>query len=118
MLRPDAEPGPVDGAHEVEDVTRPEPAAEVARGSGVGDPLGARRVEVDLVVAPQFEVLDLAAAGEDVEGDVEDVIGLVVGEVALEEVEVVIDVGDQPGPPGDQEHGADTRRAQLMGGQG
>ena len=106
--RPDAEPGLVDGVHQVEDVAQAEPAAEVARGGRVRDSLGAQGVEVDLVVAPQLEVLDPGAAGQDVEGDIEDVVGLVIGEVALEEVEVLIDVGDQPGAARDQEHGADA----------
>ena len=42
LLGPDAEPGPVDGVHEVEDVTPAEPATEVARGGGVGDSLAPR----------------------------------------------------------------------------
>ena len=42
----------------VEDVGLGEAAAEVARGGGVGDPLGAQGIEIDLIVAPQFEVLD------------------------------------------------------------
>ncbi len=50
----------------------------------------------------------MCAAGQDVEGDVQDVVGLVVGEVAFEEVEALIDVGDQPGLAGEQEHGADA----------
>ena len=58
LLFPDAESGLVDGVHEVEDVTAAEPAAEVARGGRVGDPLGAQGIEVDLVVAAQFEVLE------------------------------------------------------------
>ena len=33
------------------------------------------RVEIDLVVAPQLDVLDLLAAGQEVEGDVQDVVG-------------------------------------------
>ena len=56
----------------------------------------------------------MLAAGEDVEGDVEDVVGLVVGEVAFEEMEVVIDVGDQPGPACHQEHGADAAGGQSL----
>ena len=42
----------------VDDVGLGEAAAEVARGGGVGDASGAEGVEVDLVVAPQLEVLD------------------------------------------------------------
>ena len=42
----------------VEDIGLGEAAAEVARGGGVGDALGAQGVEIDLVVAPQLEVFD------------------------------------------------------------
>ena len=37
-------------------------------------------------------MLEPRAAGEDVEGDVQDVVGLVVGQMALEQMEVVVDV--------------------------
>ena len=104
----------VDGVHQGQDVGLGEAAAEVARGGGVGDALGAEGVEVDLVVAAQLEVLEAAAAGEDVEGDVQDVVGLVIGEVPLEEVEVVVDVGDQAGPLGQQEHGADAAGGEAL----
>ena len=70
------------------DVGLGEAAAEVAGGGGVGDAFGAQGVEIDLVVAPQFEVLEPLAAGQEVEGDVQDVVGFVVGQVPLEEVEV------------------------------
>ena len=62
-----------------------EAAAEVPFGGGVGEPLGAQGVEVDLVVASQFEVFDAFAAGEEVEGDVQDVVGFVIGEMPLED---------------------------------
>ena len=85
-----------------------EAAAEVPFGGGVGDALGAQGIEIDLVVAPQFDVLEALAAGEDVEGDVQDVVGFVIGEMALEEMEVVVDVADQAGAASQQEHGADA----------
>jgi hypothetical protein len=69
---------------------------------------GTQGVEVDLVVAPELEVLDPAAPGQDVEGDAEDVVGLVIGEMAFEQVEVLIDVGDQPSASREQELGADA----------
>ena len=77
-------------------------------GGGVGDALGAQGVEIDLVVAPQFEVLDPLAAGQEVVGDVQHVVGFVVGQMPLEQVEVVVDVADQPGPAGQQVDGADA----------
>ena len=92
----------------VQDVGLAEAAAEVPFGGRVGDAHGAQRVEIDLIVAEPLEVLEAAAAGEEVEGDVEDVVGLEIGEVALQQVEVVVDGGDQPSALSEQEHGADA----------
>src|SRR3954447_21314886 len=59
-------------------------AAEVPGGGRVGDPLCPQGIEVDLVVASPFDVFDPLAAGEEIEGDVEHMVGFVVGEMALE----------------------------------
>ena len=63
-----------------EDVGLVEAAAEVAGGGRVGDAVGPERIEVDLIVAAQFEMFDATAAGEEIEGDVQDVVGFVVGQ--------------------------------------
>ena len=85
-----------------------EAAAEVAGGGRVGDALGPQRIEVDLVVAAQFEVFDAAAAGEEIEGDVQDMVGFVVGQMALEQVKVAVDILDEFDPLSQQEEGADA----------
>ena len=90
------------------DIGLGEAAAEVAGGGGVGDPLGAQGVEIDLVVAPQFEMFDAFAAGEDVEGDVQDMVGFVIGQMPLEENKLGVDLVDQPGVASQQEHGTDA----------
>ena len=77
LLLPDPQSGLVEGLHEPLDVGLGEAAAEVPGGGGVGDASGAEGVEVDLVIASDFEVLDAAAAGQEVVGDVEDVVALV-----------------------------------------
>ena len=114
LLGPDPQPRLVEGVHQGHDVGLGEAAAEVAGGGGVGDALGAQGVEVDLVVASQFEVFDPFAAGQDVEGDVQDVVGFVIGEMPLEEMEVVVDVADQAGPASQQEHGADAAGGEAL----
>ena len=43
-------------------------------------------------------MLELGAAGQDVQGDVQDMVGLVVGAMAFEQMQVVIDVSDQSSP--------------------
>ena len=98
----------------VHDVGLGEAAAEVPFGGGVGEPLGVQGVEVNLVVASELEVFDAFAAGEEVEGDVQDVVGFVIGEMPLEEVEVVVDVADQAGSAGQQEHGADAAGGEAL----
>jgi hypothetical protein len=52
-------------------------------------------------------MLELVASGEGIEGDVQDVVGLMIRQVAFEEVEAAVDVGDQSGPACHQEHGTD-----------
>ena len=68
-----------------------EPTAEVAGRRGVGDPLGAQGVQIDLVVAPEFQMLQAGATSQQVVGDVQDMIRLAVGQVDLQYVEMPID---------------------------
>ena len=81
---------------------------------GSGNRAGAQGIEIDLVVATQFEVFDSFAAGEDVEGDVQDMVGFVIGKMPFEEMEVVVDVADQADPAGQQEHGADAAGGKAL----
>jgi hypothetical protein len=104
----------IDGVHEGHDVGFGEASAEVAFGGGVGKPLGAQGVEVNLVVASKFEMFDAFAAGEDVESDIQDVVGFVIGEMAFEEVKVLVDVPDQADPPRQQEHGTDATGIEAL----
>ena len=95
LLLPDPEASFVEGVHEPLDIGGAEAAAEVPGGGGVGDASGPEGVEVDLIVATHFEVLDAAASGEEVVGDGEDVVALEVGLMTLEEMEVVVEVFHQ-----------------------
>ena len=70
-------------------------------------------IEIDGVVAEPLDVFEPTAAGEDVEGDVQDAVGFVVGEMALEPVEMVIDEGDQPDPARQQEQETDAAGAKA-----
>src|SRR4029077_10563727 len=107
-LNRDAPSGLVGGVHQRQDIAVGEAATEVSLGGGIRDALGAEGVEEDLVVAPQLDVLDALPSGEDVEGDVQDVVGLVIGAMDLEKMEVVVDVTDQAGRPRHQEHGTNA----------
>ena len=41
-------------------------------------------------------------------------IGFMIGEMAFEEMEILVDGGDQAGPPCQQEHGPDATRGQTL----
>ena len=58
--------------------------------------MGAEDVEVVLLVAEAFEVLEVLATDQEVVGEVEDVVGLEIGEVAFEEVQPGIEGLSQP----------------------
>ena len=77
------------------DIGGTEAAAEVPGGGGVGDASGAEGIEVDLILASDFEVLDAAATSQEVVGDGEDVVTLEVGLMAFEEMEVVVEILDE-----------------------
>ncbi len=68
-----------------------EAAAEVAGGGGVGDAARAEGIEEGVVVAAEFDVLEAGAVAQRVVGDVEDVVGLVIGEMDLEQVQALVD---------------------------
>ena len=54
-------------------------------------------------------MLDAAAAGEEVEGDVQDMVGFVIGQMPLEQMEIAVDVArSSPILLSQQEHGADA----------
>ena len=57
LLLPGPEPGLVEDGHQLLDIALGEAAAEVPGGGRVGDASGPEGVEVDLVVAADFEVL-------------------------------------------------------------
>ena len=114
LLSPDPLAGFIDRVHQGHDIHPTETAAEVAGSRGIGDALGAQGVEINLVVAPQFEVFDPLTACQDVEGDVQDVVRLVIGEMHLEQVKIGVDVADQAGPTRQEEHGADAAGAEPL----
>src|SRR5262249_1766554 len=118
LLSPDPQPRLVDRVHQEEDVGRSEAAAEVPGGGRVGDSGRSQGVEEDLILAAELDVLKAAAAGEDVEGDVQDVVGFVVGEVALEHVEGAVDLGDEVDLLSQEEEGPDAAGTEPPGAGG
>ncbi|HMB04302.1 MAG TPA: hypothetical protein VKP69_11265 [Isosphaeraceae bacterium] len=108
LLLPDPQTSLIEGVHQLLDVLNGEAAAEVAGGGRIGDALGPEGVEVDLVVTPDLEVLQATDAGQEVVGDIQDVIALVIGQVPLQQVEVLVDALDQPGLAGQEVDGPDA----------
>ncbi len=70
LLLPGPEPGLVEDDHQPLDITFGEPAAEVPGGGRVGDALCPEGIEVDFVIAADFQVLQAAAPCQEVIGDV------------------------------------------------
>ena len=71
---------------------------EVAGRRRTRDHLRSEGVHVGDVVAQTVEVLEPPASAEDVAGDIHDVVRLAVGEMALEEIEPIVDLTHQPDP--------------------
>lgn len=69
---------------------------------------GAQGIEIDGIVAPQLEMFEASATGEDVEGDVQDMVGFVVRQMALEQVKVAVDILGELDPLSQQEEGPDA----------
>ena len=108
LLSPNTKAGVIDDVDQGQDVGRCKAPAEITLGSGVGDSLGTQGIEINLVVAPQFKVLHTLAAGDDVEGDVQNMVRFVIRQMSLEKVEVPIDTVDQANRSSQHENGADT----------
>ena len=115
LLLPGPQAGLVEGVHQPAHVGLGEAAAEVAGGGGVGEAFGPEGVEIDLVVAADLQVLDAAAAGQEVVGEIQDVVALVIGQVPLEQVEPLVDVMDEPELAGQQVDSTDAARCDRPG---
>ncbi|MBE7456084.1 MAG: hypothetical protein HS102_05580 [Planctomycetia bacterium] len=89
-----------------------EPPAEVAGRGRIGDALRPEGIEVNLVVAPQFQIVQARAAAQTVVSDVQHVIGLVVRQMLLEQMQAAVDPLDQAGPQRQAVHQPDAALAQ------
>jgi hypothetical protein len=98
--------------HQCNDIGLGETAAKVPGRGRVGNSFGTQGVEVDLVIAPQFEVFDSLAAGENIEGDIQDVVGFVVRKVPLEQMKVAVDLLDELDSLDHLKNGADAAGAE------
>ncbi len=99
LLRPDSKSRLIDRVHKRNDIIFGKPATEVSFRGRIGNPLSAQSVEIDRIGASQLNVLHPLSAGNDVESNVQDVIGFMIRAMTLEEVEIVVDIADQPDSP-------------------
>ena len=59
-------------------------------------------------------MFDPFAAGQDVERDVQDMVGFVIRQMPLEDVDIAVDIADQPGPASQQVHGTDATGTEAL----
>jgi hypothetical protein len=100
--------------HQSDDIGFGEAAAEISLRGRVGKALGAQGIEINFIVASQLDVLDSLSASHDIECDIQDVVGLMIGPVLPQDVEVVVDVADQANPPRKQQHRTDSSGIEAL----
>ena len=98
----------VDRLHQAPDVELPKPTAEIPGRRGVRDRSSTERVQVREVVATQLDVVEGPPAAHHVVGNVQDVLGLKVGSVMLEQREVLVDALTEPDAIDEMVHRTDS----------
>jgi hypothetical protein len=118
LFGPDALTRDIDGVDQRLDIGALEAATEVAGRGRIGNAAGAQRIEEVRAVAAQLDVLQTGAIAQGVVGEVEHMIGFVIGQGQLEQMQMLIDRFDQTRAPHQQMHGpnaAATDAADLVG---
>jgi len=90
------------------DVFRREAPTEITSGGGIRNALGAESIKEVDVLAAQFDVLQTVAVAQSVIGDIEYMIGFVIGEMNLEQVQFAIDGVDESNASSQQVKRADA----------
>jgi hypothetical protein len=114
LVRPSHAAGVIEEVLERGNALGGEAAAEVPCGGRVGEATGAESIEEVGVVAAEFEILQASTVAQGVVGEVEDVVGFVVGQVDLEDMEVSIKPVDEAQLTGEQVKGADAAVADAV----
>src|SRR5690606_29104912 len=115
---PDIGPNLVDDTHQPPDRLFVEAAAEVAGRGRVGDRAGAQHVQEGGVVATDLDVVQDLPAAQDVVGDIEHVVRVLVRASSLQDAELRIDHLGQPSLPHqlvDRGEAAVWHRASALG---
>jgi hypothetical protein len=115
LLSPDADAYVVDEVLQKSDGRLVEAAAEVARGGGIREPTSTQSIEENLVLAAVLQILQTGAVAEDVVREREDVIGFVVREMELEQMQTVVNGINETHLPRQGMHGTDPAGGQATG---
>jgi hypothetical protein len=91
LLFPEFHPCGIEDVLEEVDFVGTETSAIIAGGGGVGNALSAEGIKKGRVVAEQFDVLEARAVAQSVHGKIDDVIGVGIGQVQFEDVQLSID---------------------------
>ena len=91
LLPPDFQAGFMERFLQREHIELRKPATEISRRRGVRNPLSPEGIQVSLVIPPQFQMLQTCSSGEQIEGDVEHVIGLAVRQMKPQDRTLPID---------------------------
>ena len=91
LAGPGVAPRLVDRLLQVIEILRTKTTAEVPGRGRIGNAPSAQGIEIGFILAPQLQVLQAATIAQRVVGDVQHVIGFVIGPVDLEQVQPSVD---------------------------
>ena len=115
LALPDLDTNGVDRVHQGFHLGGGKASAKVPGGRGIGNPLGPQRIQIDLVVAQAFEVFQAVSMAEKVIRDVEYMIQFVIGQMTLEQMQVLIEGADQAALSGQQMYRPNATVGQAPG---
>jgi len=92
MLLPDFQASTVDSLHQLNGFEFIKTSTEVTCGCWIRNPLGSQRIEISLIGSAMLDVIQAGATSEQVHGDVQHMIRVVVGQVQLEHGGGFVDV--------------------------
>ena len=117
LLLPNFDSRFIDGVHQPVNSGRCETSTEVTSGRRIRDSFGTQQVQVCFVISPQFDMLETGASREEIEGNVEHMIGLSIRQVDFENRAMLIDRFGKPNLPDQLLHQGDpatTDRLRLL----
>ena len=110
LLPPDFQARFMEGFLQREHVKLRKPTTEISRRGGIGNPLSSQRVEIRLVIPPQFQVLQARATDEQIKRDIEHVIGFAVRQMKPEDRTQPVDAPGEIQLPHKLLHDSDPSR--------